>query len=578
MDEAALLSEIKKKEERMKPLFDRMDADLKLYYLEKFVLMDKEHKKELPKSDSITLNDPKTYADRVVSILGNATRRFRVEGNITAQKEGEAFLKETFSVNDEILALQQIENLEFHLNWYGSIRGWVAVRALMLKVGNIMFPEIVPLDPRWCSWKSGRHGLVWGSYRVMMSPERVNTEFGKKLPVSGKDVEVRVAFTKEDYLVWIKTENVVNDAHDLGYCPIFIAPAPTHPSLLATDNEDAIKYQGESIYAANRDIYEKLNDIVSVWATLNKMSFMTPVAFTSPEGRELPSAPYGIGVVVNLKDKEEFIEIPTKEISQAAQALFAQLDARIQRGGLPHIDFGELHFELSAVAISKLTESRNVVFIPRLDSKSTLLKQVCRSLVRQYKGICWELDTEEELTEEDPHILFSAPMQHPMNIFVDYHSVSPEQNIANFTVAQVGMALGLPKRYLLSEIVQIEDPEGAIRQANREKAEEFIPELMYYRMAHDLLEEAKESGDASLQVEAEIILNKLGMAIEGGEPTEPGAATPGMPEEVPGKQTGTPLGVSMPGTATHHVQKEELRRKGIQEMEKGQAAQKEGKK
>lgn len=567
--EKKFLDVIKDKEKKLEPLYKRMDSDLALYYLEKFVFKDTKNRK-FPKASSLTLNDPKTYADRVVSILGNATRRFRIEGNITAQKEGEDFLNETFDVNDEVLALQQSESLEFHLNFYGSLRGWIAARAILYKAGKMVVPELVPLDPRWCSWQKGVRGLAWGCYRLMMSPERIKEEYGADKP-SNKDLLVRVAFTKEKYHVWVGEDEIVSKPHKLGYCPIFVVPVPTHPSIIAGEGKTSIQYQGESIYSANRDIYNELNDLASVWATVNKMSFMTPLAFESPLGRELLKAPYGLGIVVNLKENEKIVEIPTKEITIAAQALFGQLDARIQRGGLPHIDYGELHFELSAVAISKLTESRNVVFVPRLDGKSTLITQIARVVVKQYKGEAWELDV-KELTEDDPHIVFKGTLKHEMSIHVDYHSVSPEQNIANFTVAQVGQQLGLPKRYTFAEILQVKDPEGLLRLANREKAEEFIPELMFFRMASDLLKEAEENDDESLRVEAEIIANKLGMTIQGGV-IKPGGETPVPTGEEKGGGLGVKLGAEMP--ATHHVVKEEARRIGVEETEKGRGAQEE---
>ena len=561
---ADLVTLVKDKESRLSPLYDRMDSDMKLYYLEEFILKDSEGRK-IPDADSITLNDSRTYADRVINLLSGAKRRFNVNGEAKLVKSVESFLDQVYKMNDESLAMQMMESLEFHLDFFSTLRGWIAVRALMLNSGDTIVPEIVPLDPRWCAWDAGRRGLNWGSYRIRMSPQRIEEEYGKAVEGT-KDRDILCVWTDTDYIVYLENTELRKVPHNLGHCPIVVLPVPTHPSVISTSG-DMIKYQGESVYAANRDIYAKLNDFASVWATLNKMSFLAPVGYVSPQGRELKERPYGIGVVVNLREGEKFVDIPTKDLSASAQNLFGVMMGNAQRGGLPNVDYGELGFELSAVAISKLTESRNVVFQPRLKGKSALLERASRLLIAQAinGGYKTELPKDTEGLEFD-----SKALEGKFQIDVDYHAISPEQNIANYTVAQVAKAIGLSDRTIFSEVLSLEDPEGEIKQREREYSEKEVPELRLYRYACSLLDAYEQTKDETLQVEAQIVASKLGMSIQGGKVVETQA--PAQPASQPKAGVTMPTMTAAAGQpsgqpAAQQIVTTNMRRKGVTPQE-----------
>jgi len=104
---ADLLTTVKKKESGLNSLYTRMDNDMKLYYLEAFVLKDSSNRK-IPDADSVTLNDPRTYADRVISLLGGAKRRFNVKGEEKLVRSVETFLNDLYYMNDEDLSLIHI--------------------------------------------------------------------------------------------------------------------------------------------------------------------------------------------------------------------------------------------------------------------------------------------------------------------------------------------------------------------------------------------------------------------------------------------------------------------------------------
>ena len=571
MADERLLDKVKGVEKTLEPLRQRMDKDMTVYYLEKFVLVDSKNK-PIPHADNVTLNDPRTFADRVINILGGAKRRFTVRGKAEVQTAVEGFMKELYSVNDEVLEAKTLEDFEFTLDFFATLRGWMMARVLMYKNGGRCVPEIIPIDPRYGAWQVGNQGLDWGSYRISMSPLQINQMFGRE-EAGEKEKEVLFVWTRDEYCAYLGDQQIQTTSHELGVCPIIVVPTPTHPPSLLSSDANAIKYRGESIYAANREVYAKLNDFASVWATINKMTFLSPIAFLSPQGRRMTETPFGIGVVISLKDGEKFVPIPTKELSQSAQVLFGQLFAGAQRGSLPNVDYGELSFELSAVAISKLTESRNVVFQPRLKAKSRLLAKAGRLALTQYLGEGYDV---KELAEELPDLIVDKKnLNEPFRMTVDYHAISPEQNVANYTIAQAAKTVGLSDRTIFSEVLMLEDPEGEIRLREREYAEKEVPEVRLYHYAVCLLEEYERTKDDALQVEATLVANRLGMIVQGTKLSVPGEKPEPETEPVGAAASQPAPGVKMPGMpgmAGQHVVREGQRRLGIEQEQRGKNA------
>ena len=73
------LKKITNKEEEFYSLFGRMDKDKDLYFLKPFVLKDRQGR-EVPRVENLTLNDPRYFADRVISILNGLKCRELLRG------------------------------------------------------------------------------------------------------------------------------------------------------------------------------------------------------------------------------------------------------------------------------------------------------------------------------------------------------------------------------------------------------------------------------------------------------------------------------------------------------------------
>lgn len=478
------IEKVTAREKDFEELWARMKDDLEIrYYLQEFTLKDTKGN-EITNADNVTLNDPRTDADRVISVLGTANRLFNITGcDPSDQRHLEEYFKLMFDLNDEILAIQLLESLNFTIDFFTTLRGWVGVRPIMYRQGKKWQPEFLPIDPYGLSWEVDRKGVLWGSYFTRMTGEQVNDLTGWESS-GGKPVDLRTVWDRETCEYFVANEKVGETIeHKLGICPIAVIPVPTHPLLVSSDSNGLVR-QGESIYPANREIYEENNDILSVWKTINKEQFLTPLILKTYRGEgAMTERPSGPDSITQIEPEESIEAMPTRDFTVSSQNLVAQLEARKQRGSLSSVDYSELSFELSALAISQLKEGRDQIFKPRLKAKGTAFKRICHLVKQQILKGGYKTDLgDEDLTMEIEDKYFKENFQ----ISIDFYDISPEQNIANLNVASLAKPLGVSKLDIFRDILKFEDPEEAIRRSERENAHAQIPELRLFDWAMSL--------------------------------------------------------------------------------------------
>lgn len=553
--------EIEKHKVRFNKLWERFKLDERIYYLEQFVMRDK-HKDIIPNVVNVTMNDPRTYADRAIAIMGTANRHLTCKGlseHITAQIENQ--YDEMLYFNDYQLSLQMVEDLGFCLDWYGFIRGWLVTRTLCYKSNGLFQPEVMPLDPKYVMWDVDRKGIVWATHTYRMSREMIGDTYGVELRSTVEFANVMEFYDRHYlHLFFDDAERpALSVKHDIGECPIDVVPVPTEPQ---SNSEKGLERRGESGYAANRDLYENANELASLWATMSKMQVFAPVGFLSERGRKLKQRPFGFGIVVNLKAGEKFIEIPTKDMAASAQNLFGQYLARLQRGGLPFTDYGELGFELSAVAIAKLSESRDQIFVPRLKAKATIYRHIFHKIKRQTigNGYPLSLDDEELVFQVDASLF-----KDDFTIQISFHAISPEQNIANLNVAQA--AERYLSRYSINrDVLQLKDPAKEEAMKDMEEAEDVIQELKLFNFANRLAPVKDLSDEELNEIRAMIIYWKL-MQMTGG-----GIQPPAELQQAQQMPNVPQIGLNISPQVAMHLTNEGNRRSGVAQLQSGQRA------
>ncbi len=471
-------------------LRERFDKDMTLLYLEKFVLKNPEdNTKPMPNSVSLTLNDPRTFGDRCMAILSADKKIFDITGvDPTKQKELEAAYKHWLYVNDEQLEAKQVEPLEDCINFFDLFRGWIGGLVLMYQDGDKFLPSIVPVDPRWMTWEVGDRGLKQFSYNIRMDKVEAEEKFKRKFTTNNnRPVELQCIWDDKNYYVGVvnpgqgtKTDVFDTKPHNLDICPGVIVPVPTQPMLISgsEDYPTSLSRQGESIYAPNRDVYPTINLVASILASIMQEAYISSVVY---KGRKegFDQNPAGGGKYVQIDPTEEIVLWPVRDLNRATEYLFGILGSGKQRGSLSDINYGQISFELSALAVAQLKDDRDGIFVPRRKAKKTFYRRAFNVLRYQvlHGGYKTDIDAEDAIEIE------KGIFEKKCVVNIDFNSVSPEENISNFTIANQAQAIGLPLSKIYRNILHDDDPEGTLREAKLERAYKTVPLLELYDMA-----------------------------------------------------------------------------------------------
>jgi len=113
---------------------------------------------------------------------------------------------------------------------------------------------------------------------------------------------------------------------------------------------------------------------------------------------------------------------------------------------------------------------------------------------------------ESELGEEGLERVYqSSDLDKKYKISYNYHSVAPEQNIANYAVGQQALAIGMSRETVYTDIVKLRDPMGEIMRGRAEKAEQLDPVIAFFRYGHALIDQGTDEGF----LEADLVAIKI---------------------------------------------------------------------
>lgn len=561
---------IQNAEKRQQPRITRNDEDMTLYLLEHMNWILNSKGKPIPGVEQITLNDPKTFADRIITLLGTAERRY----DILAAKEefattAEEFLKYHLNRAEENLMYQSMFPLEESLDFGSCLRGTIAARGILKRDGNKWYTDIVPIDTYNLTYEPGKRGALFTRIKSKKSAEDVSREHGIDIAESD-EVEVEDIYTVDENILKINGKEARTPVKmPFNHNVIIVVPCPTTPRIAG--RSDAIQHEAESIYSSVRNMYRVLNKEASAWRTQNMMGILPPIQFISKDGRKSKVPPFGVAAVMNIKFGEEYKGMPIKDVSASFQQFFGQIMARIQRATLANIDYGDLSFELSALAIKRLEAAKDQILLPRLKAKRFLTRVLAYNLIEQFMMNGYPCDLEG--MGEESQFKASDFKRKTFQINVDYFASSPEESIADMTIANTAKNLGFPEEWIWKNICHIENWKELKRMRDRERIEAESETVRKLRYARSLL----ESGEEDDELEAELVLEEIGLILDQqGNITRPqlpgGNKQKTLPQ--PASQPQLPLGLTMPPVSTplrsseEKVQREENRRERIYQSEK----------
>ena len=499
-------------------LFKRMDGDQKLAILDPYEMRQLDGQKT-PDVINVTMNEARVFFDRSAAIMNGANMQRVVKSRTLDDSQTttiENFYDDFHYTNDEILIRTIYSTLYGFLIQQLLGRGACVGRCLMRQDGDTLRPDVTGWDARYFVFENDSTTMLWGAPWNTQSKAQIDRDYG--IAIRGRHARVTDFWDDRVNEIYIDGQLFTGGSqskdperhparereHGLGYVPfIYMKSGAGLQSFMDTG---IMEYQGESVFANNRGLLPELNRAASIFQTLTAMSFEGSLQLENSEGHEMtkPDNPVTmLRKIIPVEMGGGFKLIPINDVKNASRLFYNMLVGALQRGGLPNIDYGGLTFPLSAVAISKLTASKDAIFIPRLNALAYFYRQLSHMIKDQwlkggYTADLGEIGLERTYTPSD--------IDHRFSTEYEFYSTSPEQDIANYAIGAQALAVGVPRITMFTDVLKFTNPSEQIDIARAERVEAGD-------IAQTLYKAGLQQIDAGDEVVAEMTLQQLEMVL-----------------------------------------------------------------
>lgn len=543
-------------------LRSRMERDYGMYLLEwKDDRWDKSNPDDYY---SYTSNAPRTFADRMIELLVSAKMIAQVPyGDAKAEerqfgKAKERFFSWCLRQADENLLLQVLPTLKQQLAFYIVLRGWYAGRALLYKSadGSTQM-DITPFDPMHTFYAVGKGGLNWLCHKLLRTRDEIEDEYGISMDdlnvageARGERGDSETGITVYDFYDRLTNYVVIGkdfardpSPHGAGRVPCFVGMVGATP-FVQRRNEHDLKHLlsevGESVYGANRNVYDAVNKTISDRMTLVRRQLEPGYVLESETGtKTLDHNPYVDRSEVPLKKGEKLNLLQLQEMTRDTDLLLGHLTGEEQRGSLPYSSYGEIQFQLSGFAINTLREGLDLKIQAGVLAMQAAYRQIAKLLCEQYAtgaylpivavgGIGKSYYKEPVLPEavaeaNDMEITFVPRL--------------PKDDVSMYSMAQIareGKTPLLSLRTTLDSILQLEDADGEIALLKEEIAETASPIAALTTLIQNAVERGRLDLAAIYFSERQAMLTGMGTAPPPAQNGKAAQAPPGLPTTAAG--------------------------------------------
>lgn len=547
-----------------KHIIPRMDEDEKLWTQEPYKLKDSKGD-TLEDVENVTMNDARVYGERVIAVLNESLEIIDING----QRDGkvmdtkmtkiiEDFYHDVLYIADERQNDILMPGLDPYYWEQIAIRGGVFARVLLAQDHNGFDPDILPLDRYKCRFGLGRRGFTWFAFWDVLSRDEVQDEY-PDYTMKGDTVLRWDYWNSEEEIIFL--DNTFYDAYDnlLGYPP-FVGQLCQQGTFLETSAR-ALRMRGDSIFSANRDLYPHLNKIASIMQTEGMLSLAPPQQLKSISGKKLPGKPiYRLGNVLALQTGESLEPIEAPDIIGAMRFFHGVLGGALQRGSLSNIDWGNLQFQLSQVAIATLAGASRQVFTPRLHTMERFKRKIAKEIFHQF--IHFDMTADIGRTG-NKHTYTKADIEGNYSIDFEYLTALPEEIAASYGLADMAQRW-MDDKSIRRVILKYRDPDDMSEKYMVQQAQRVSKALALFTMAKSLEDQAESEKRPELKDQAKILLIEVGQTLE-GRTGEALAQATGVEVPKAAQIEQAPLLPKAPLTATRTARKQE--RPGVGELE-----------
>ncbi|MBU0959713.1 MAG: hypothetical protein KKB31_07240 [Nanoarchaeota archaeon] len=491
----------------LSPLHTRMDETEKMLNMEDFELKSFDGKKKLDNVVNVTGNRAAAYGHRVIENLASYKWQTVVEGQV-AKREArtvEEFLDANIAQTNICLneTFEDVPDLVTFWAKHICNRGRIGVQWTARVENGEYKIDCVPLDMRYVPYVKGRWAApIYWRYKDEMEQELEEYErmaaqgMGEyfKVKLSGNElIEARDFWDLEKNEFWVNKQIAYRQKNPYGKLPQVIVVAP---SGFMFRGRGYIEHEGEDIYFLIRKLNEELNRQLSIEQTIG-MDILAPPYEQEREvfdGRPSEPVPKS-GESKAVRKGERHIPVPRGDLNKASmtsrQDIMAQMDDGAPMSPRAYTS------PPSAIEVATEVELLNQLFQSRVTALQMGLSQLKRLMVDMASLIGKEYKGEVEIGA------YGSQKKFALGTIKDskQYSISCRLMTKNSKLEIVNEARALalwgraPLKYILEDVLMVEDPDGWMREMELEKAKRSIPALALAEMALRFAEEADETED-----------------------------------------------------------------------------------
>ena len=312
-------------------------------------------------------------------------------------------------------------------------------------------------------------------------------------------------------------------------------------------SDDWQRRVGESVIAADRDMYEYKNEMVSLAIELVKEQTRPDLISKSHSGRPVVKKEdiKGKGTIIPVRLEESLAPLRNVEIPAELHNLLSIVEGGIQRGGLPYIVYGGLPFELSGFAISQLMAAIKYKAGPYANAMESFLESMASEFLLQYGSGSFppvELSTTDARSMRKG-LFFVEGFKKSDMPKTSYVEATIPLTSAMDRIQQMAFARQalqppqiLSRETLWDEIFDVQDPDGELDRIMKDQTLELpgVKQVAAVEKVRQMAADARTAGDSvrakSLTTYADFMETQLRAQTQARSPEK----TPGMkPEEMP---------------------------------------------
>lgn len=369
--------------------------------------------------EEVVLNEPKVLYDTAVGMLSTKRPLFVIpmKANIPAEEKVKIGRAERF-LSGILNELDAEHFREGRGQWirelaYWICSGWACVYP-WIDAEGVFHAEFYDPLTIYPFWTSGKLQQVMRKTTIMAAEVKAMAlQWGVNLPPAIESMEsnsetelVNMWEHREDGVYnWIEAGGVelkpeTKERYDK--IPILIGLVNGSPER---DQSDWRKYVGQSILAANSTMYKQQNRWVSMMMQIAASAAFPSVITETPSGEAiLEKGDLGHSTVIPLRTGEDVHAFEHAKSTPEISVINSIISGGIQRGGLPHVIYGGLPFELSGFALSQMVSAVQYKLSPYLTAMQQMLSQISISFVDQFKK--WGKPIELSIKDKQKNIFF----------------------------------------------------------------------------------------------------------------------------------------------------------------------------